>query len=148
MPYGNKLSDVFVLMAIGNGELPAKPLDLSDTKVTNDLWDLCQSCWTTSAVRPTARQISEQICTTISEWDSFKIRNRFFYHGIMNFVPRSQLWRGSLNCVTKDESDTRKWKMSPRLLLGVAARRRIANMIVTLGSRRACSLLPVSQTPI
>ncbi len=67
-------------MAIVNGEpeLSAKPLDLSDTKITNDLWDLRQSCWTTSAVRPTARQISEQICTTISEWDSFKNTQSFF----------------------------------------------------------------------
>jgi len=69
-PYWNKPSDVLVLMAIVNGELPKMPTEEQSPNLLkfNFLWDLCQLCWTNGELRPTAQQIWDRL---LLETDAF-----------------------------------------------------------------------------
>ncbi len=67
MPYQEKPHDHNVILAIANGELPARPETTGDAHMFVQLWGFCLSCWRDSSYRPTAIEIlrimSSRECT-------------------------------------------------------------------------------------
>ena len=74
IPYWNIPIDARVILQISKGELPQKPLDFPKTIINNELWILCESCWTTtSELRPSAKEIPGSLIDTLERDSEFGI---------------------------------------------------------------------------